>query len=103
MGNTPPKEGIRIPAPVLQNFIADLFQKAGTTQSDADLLADLLVATDLRGVHSHGTHQTPGYIRMMRDGRVNPRPNIKVASETTTARVYDGDGGMEVSRSARPL
>ncbi|MCH2661927.1 Ldh family oxidoreductase [bacterium] len=94
MGKTPPKEGIRIPAPVLQNFIAALFQKAGTTQSDADLLADLLVATDLRGVHSHGTHQTPGYTRMMRDGRVNPRPNIKVASETTTARVYDGDGGM---------
>jgi LDH2 family malate/lactate/ureidoglycolate dehydrogenase len=31
---------------------------------------------------------------MMLAGRVNPRPNIKVVSETTTARVYDGDGGM---------
>jgi LDH2 family malate/lactate/ureidoglycolate dehydrogenase len=57
-------------------------------------MAHLLVLTDLRGVHSHGTRAAPGYVRLMLDGRVNPRPNITVASETTTTRVYDGDGGM---------
>ena len=53
-----------------------------------------LTTTDLRGVHSHGTWQIHGYAHMMLEGRVNPRPNIKVTSATTTARVYDGDGGM---------
>ena len=94
MGNTPPADGIRVPAAVLRQLTADFFQKAGTNAADAQLLADLLTATDLRGVHSHGTWQIPGYARMMLEGRVNPRPNIKVTSATTTARVYDGDGGM---------
>ena len=94
MGNTPPAEGIRVPAPVLRQLTADFFQKAGTNSADAQFLANLLTATDLRGVNSHGTWQLPGYVHMMLEGRVNPRPNIKVTSATTTARVYDGDGGM---------
>ena len=94
MGNTPPAEGIRVPVSVLRELTADLFQKAGTNSADAQFLADLLTATDLRGVHSHGTWQIHGYAHMMLEGRVNPRPNIKVTSATTTARVYDGDGGM---------
>ena len=94
MGNTPPAEGIRIPAAALHQFTADLFLQAGTHPADAQLLADLLTATDLHGVHSHGTWQVPGYVRLMLQGRVNPRPNIKVVSATTTTRVYDGDGGL---------
>jgi len=94
VSNTQPSGGICLPAATLQKFVAELFQKAGTNKPDAALIAELLTATDLRGVHSHGTQQTPGYTRLMLEGRVNPRPNIKVVSETTTARVYDGDGGM---------
>ncbi len=92
--NAPPTQGIRLPHQVLCQLVAELFQKAGTNEPDAELIAGLLTATDLRGVHSHGTRQTPGYTRMILEGRVNPRPNIKVVSETTTTRVYDGDGGM---------
>ena len=102
MGNTPPAEGIRIPAAVLRELTADFFQKAGTNSADAQFLADLLTATDLRGVHSHGTWQIPGYARLMLEGRVNPRPNIKVTSSTTTARVYDGDGGMGHFPATKP-
>ena len=94
MGNTPPVEGIRIPATALRQLTADCFQRAGTHPADARLLADLLTATDLRGVHSHGTWQLPGYVHLMLEGRVNPRPNIKVVRATTTTRVYDGDGGL---------
>jgi len=92
--NVPPHSGIRVPAERLSQWVAELFEKAGTSVADGRLLAELLVKTDLRGVHSHGSSQTPGYIEMMRTGRVNPRPQIKVASETHTTRVYDGDGGM---------
>ena len=94
MGNVPPSSGIRVPAESLRLLVATLFERAGTTADRAQLMADLLVATDLRGVVSHGTHQTQGYIRMILEGRVNPRPNISVTRQTTTTRVYDGDGGM---------
>ena len=57
-------------------------------------MARLLVETDLRGVFSHGTRQTPGYVRMMLEGRVNPRPTVRVVRETGTTQILDGDGGM---------
>ena len=48
-------------------------------------MAELLVAADLRCVFSHGTKQIPGYIQKIQQGQVNPRPNIKVVTESPTA------------------
>ena len=92
--NVPPKAGIRVPADEMRTFITALFEKAGTTREDAELLAKLLVQTDLRGILSHGNGQAPNYLRMILDGRVNSRPKIRVVSETSTTQVLDGDGGM---------
>ena len=92
--NLPPESGIRVPAEALSGLVHALFDKVGMNDTDAGVMADLLVATDLRAVFSHGTQQTRGYVRMIREGRVNARPNIQVAATTTTTRVYDGDGGM---------
>ncbi|SVC97103.1 uncharacterized protein METZ01_LOCUS349957, partial [marine metagenome] len=83
-----------VPANELNDFVRELFRHAGMSEKDAGVMADLLVLTDLRGVHSHGAQAAAGYIEMMRDGRVNPRPNVRVVSSTTTTRTYDGDGGM---------
>ena len=85
---------IRIPPGDLREMVAALFAKAGTSSQDAELLARLLVETDLNGVFTHGTRQTPGYVRMMRAGRVNPCPTVRVVRETRTTQVLDGDGGL---------
>lgn len=92
--NLPPESGLRVPAPDLRELVFSLFANVGMSAADAGLMADLLIATDLRGVFSHGTRQTSGYVQMIRDGRVNASPNIAEAATTTTTRVYDGDGGM---------
>ncbi len=68
--------------------------KAGTSKELAATMAELLVATDLRGVFSYGIRAVTGYVRLMLEGRVNARPNIGVVRETATTRVLDGDGGM---------
>jgi LDH2 family malate/lactate/ureidoglycolate dehydrogenase len=60
----------------------------------ARLLATLLVDNDLRGVFSHGTTQIATYARLMRDGRLNPRPDVRVVTETPLTLVVDGDGGL---------
>lgn len=92
--NVVPKDFIRVIPTTLIDFISKVFQKAGTTKEDAEHMAHLLVHTDLRGVFSHGTRQTPGYVGMMLDGKVNPKPNIQCIDESPTTAVYDGDGGM---------
>lgn len=92
--NVPPIRGIRVPVAELHWLVTRCFEKAGTCTRDAELMARLLVKMDLRGVHSHGTRQTPGYVAMMRQGRVNPRPCLRVVHQTATTQVLDGDGGM---------
>lgn len=92
--NAPPTSGIRVPAEDMRILVTALFEKAGTSRTDAQFLAGFLVQTDLRGVFSHGTRKVPYYIQMMLDGRVNPRPNIRAVNETSTTQILDGDGGM---------
>ncbi len=92
--NVVPQEFIRVMPDAIRSFVSEAFQKAGVSEEDAAHIADLLVLTDLRGVFSHGTRQTPGYVGMMLDGKVNPRPNVKCIDESPTTAVYDGDGGM---------
>ena len=92
--NVVPKEFIRVMPDAMRGFVSEAFQKAGTSEEDAAHIAHLLVLTDLRGVFSHGTQQTPGYVGMMLDGKVNPRPNVRCIDESPTTAVYDGDGGM---------
>ncbi len=92
--NTPPESGLRIPPDELEALVVALFEKAGTSREHAQIMARLLVQTDLCGIFSHGTRYTESYVHMMLEGRVNPRPDIRVVSETTTAQVLDGDGGM---------
>jgi len=94
MRNTPPDHGIRVPLPVLQQLVIDLFLKAGMPVSDAHRMGFLLSHTDLRCVYSHGTRQTAGYIRKIQEGEVNPRPEITTVKISANTVVLDGDGGM---------
>ncbi len=94
MGNVPPGSGIRVPPEEMRRLVQALFAKAGMSPADSMTMAELLVHTDLRGVVSHGTQQVPGYCRKLRDGEVNPTPQVRVTRQTTTTRTFDGDGGM---------
>ena len=60
----------------------------------ADVLADLLVKNDLRGVFGHGSRQIAAYARIMRDGLINPNPEPRIATESPAAVVVDGVGGL---------
>ena len=92
--NAPPTDCMRIMPDRLREFTRAGFCKLGMPQEDAQLLSSLLVASDLRGVFSHGTVATRYYISQFREGKLNIRPKPTVVSETTTTAVLDGDGGL---------
>ena len=81
----------RISAEDLEAFIASLFAKAGTSEADARLIAEVLVWANLRGVDSHGALRVPGYLRRIATGEFNPRPNIRVLADLPAAVVIDAD------------
>lgn len=92
--NYPPPHGIRVPAADMRQFTAALLGRAGMPGGLAGQLAGLLVECDLRCVFSHGTKHAAHYVRLMRDGRVNPAPEVRVVDESPTTAVLDGDGGL---------
>lgn len=92
--NIVPQDYIRIAPETLKDFVALLAQKAGMSEQNGTFLAEQLVNNDLRGVFSHGTRQIATYARIMRDGLINPNPEVRIVNETPVTCVVDGDGGL---------
>lgn len=92
--NTIPDSYIRVMPEPMHRFVKSAFLKAGMAEVEATLMAETLVAGDLRGVFSHGTQLTSSYVPLLIDGMLNPRPNLKVVQETGTSVKVDGDGGL---------
>jgi LDH2 family malate/lactate/ureidoglycolate dehydrogenase len=84
----------RVAAAALAAFIKRAFEAAGLPSGDADILAGLMVEADLRGSDTHGVIRLPLYLRRLKAGGVNPRPNIRVVQERPAAALVDGDNGM---------
>ena len=84
----------RVPAAQLAAFIARAFVAAGLPTDDAQTLAGLMVEADLRGSDTHGVIRLPLYVRRIRAGGVNAKPNIRVVRERPSAALIDGDNGM---------
>jgi LDH2 family malate/lactate/ureidoglycolate dehydrogenase len=88
------QEPIRVPAARLATFIARALVTAGLSGHDSDALAQLMVEADLRGSDTHGVIRLPLYVRRIRAGGVNAKPNIRTVSDRPSAALIDGDNGM---------
>jgi LDH2 family malate/lactate/ureidoglycolate dehydrogenase len=60
----------------------------------ADLIAQSLVAANLRGVDSHGLQLLPYYIEQIQMGNINIQTDGHVASENGGCLTYDGELGI---------
>jgi LDH2 family malate/lactate/ureidoglycolate dehydrogenase len=78
----------------LKATIAGIFAGCGLPAEDAEVVADSLVEADVRGVSSHGVVRVATYVKAIRDGSINPRPNVRVVVDRGPRAVVDGDGGM---------
>ncbi|MFN8511130.1 MAG: Ldh family oxidoreductase [Chloroflexia bacterium] len=92
--NRVPEDAIRVQAAVLHELVSTLAERAGVGEAQAVLLADLLISNDLRGVFSHGSRQIKDYARLFRDGKLNPRPQLRTLNESPATLLVDGDGGL---------
>lgn len=97
--NEPADDPVRIPHEELRAFVSTAAREAGLPEARAELLAELLATHDLRGVFSHGTrliatYAGKGYARQLRDGDLNPTPDVDVVRESPVSVLMDGDGGL---------
>ena len=78
----------------LTDYAAAMFRSVGMSNEDANLIAGDLVKANLRGVDSHGISRIPMYLERLRQGLVNPRPEVKVTKVAGAVAHVDGDNGM---------
>jgi LDH2 family malate/lactate/ureidoglycolate dehydrogenase len=84
----------RVPGDRLAAFVVRAFSQVGVPAQDAEILAGLMVEADLRGSDTHGVIRLPLYIRRIRAGGINIKPNIRVVSDRPSAALIDGDNAM---------
>ena len=79
----------------VKNFMIDVFLNYGIKREDAEIIADVLVESDKRGINSHGVNRfMPIYLDRIDAGILNPVTKIDVVKETETTAVFDGNDGM---------
>lgn len=78
----------------LTRFAAACFERLGLAPPDARLVAETLVASNLRGVDSHGVVRLPHYATRLRNGSIKARPDITVTRTGAATAMVEGDQGM---------
>ncbi|MFI5161784.1 MAG: Ldh family oxidoreductase [Sphingobacteriales bacterium] len=78
----------------LRAFTENIFLAMGCSAEHAQLSADVLLKSDLRGIDSHGVARLTGYVRLWEKKRINTSPDIKIVHETPTTATVDGDAGL---------
>ena len=80
-----------VAADALMRFTSAIFVRAGLSAAHAELVADVLVWANLRGVDSHGVMRVPRYVELIDVGDMNPSPTLTVRTETAAAVLIDCD------------
>src|SRR5499425_788879 len=78
----------------LETFVARALTAGGLPKSDAEEVARLMILADLRGSDGHGIFRLPQYVRRIKAGGMNVRPNLHVVQKTEATTLVDGDNGM---------
>jgi len=78
----------------LKRFSREIFRKLGLSDEYAEIVGEVLIATDLRGISSHGVARIPIYAKRIKMGLINPKPKVKTLKKNTTSALLDADNGM---------
>jgi LDH2 family malate/lactate/ureidoglycolate dehydrogenase len=81
-------------AKILENFMRDVFIGLGVTKVDAEIIADVLITSDLRGIDSHGIQRCKMYYDRIKAGIYNTQTKIDIIKDGPTTALLDGNCGM---------
>jgi L-2-hydroxycarboxylate dehydrogenase (NAD+) len=88
------KEFRPFPARAAFSLIKDALTAAGLPPAHAAKAAELMTEADLTGADGHGIFRLPQYVRRLKAGGINLRPQIRVTKTAPATAVVDGDNGM---------
>jgi LDH2 family malate/lactate/ureidoglycolate dehydrogenase len=75
-------------------FCAGVFEKLGLPREDAQIGAEAIVGSNLRGVDTHGVIRMQVYSQKLKGGFVNSKPKLHPVRETKGTALIDGGNGL---------
>ncbi|KPK90846.1 MAG: hypothetical protein AMJ94_08385 [Deltaproteobacteria bacterium SM23_61] len=72
-------------------FIEQVYLKMGASEADSQISAEVMVEANLCGVDSHGVRMLPGFVTLMRNGKIKPQGRIQTIKETPVIAHLDAD------------
>jgi len=80
---------------MITEFVTEVFMAYGIPEEDSKICADVLIASDKKGIDSHGVNRfKPIYLDRIKAGIQKPVTEYEVVRETATTAVVDGHDGM---------
>ena len=93
----------QISAAKLKEFCAAACRKYGYSEDAAGITAEVLVETDMMGVHSHGTKNLLGYMRKTEAGGIRRDAAIQTLREGPAWAVMDADAAIGMVASCEAM
>jgi LDH2 family malate/lactate/ureidoglycolate dehydrogenase len=87
-------EVITVAVERLRERVFGALRAGGADEPSADAATRALVQASCLGIDSHGVRLVPHYVKMMRAGRVNPRPKFQTRQTAPGTAVLDGDDAL---------
>lgn len=78
----------------LQQMVQSLWQYAGSSEQEAQRVADHLVAANLAGHDSHGVGMIPSYMASKRQGHLQQNQQLRIVKDTGAVLTVDGGQGF---------
>ena len=83
-----------VPAPLLESFTKSILLAAGVPAHKASIVAESLIAANLRGVDSHGIQLLTFYVDQLLAGEMDPHTDGRIASESGACVLFDAQNGI---------
>ena len=84
----------RIHRQKLQGLCERIFKGAGIPNDDATTIANALIYTDMRGIHSHGVIRAARYIDCSRAGGIRPDATPVILCESPATVMLSAEGNI---------
>lgn len=85
---------MRVDKAKLKELMKNKIVRAGLKEEHAEVVSDVLLHADLRGVHSHGAMRVEYYAERIAKGGINADPKMNFEKTGPSTAILDGDNGV---------
>lgn len=97
------EKSVYLPLETVRNFIKDVLLALGVPPADAETCTDVIIASDIRGIESHGIGRLKYYYDRIVSGQHKVVTDFEIVRESPTTAVVDGHHGMGMVIGVRSM